>query len=83
MANIHFGDDATGVVTAGGGLARAGGNDPVLANPEQEPEPLDEPQPKKTRRNPNPRRLGVLLAHLARIAQAAMMMTMMRTPTAP
>ena len=27
-------DDATGVVTAGGGLARAGGNDPVLANPE-------------------------------------------------
>ena len=26
--------DATGVVTAGGGLARAGGNDPVVANPE-------------------------------------------------
>ena len=58
MANIHVGD-ATGVVTAGG-LARAGGNDPVLANPvlanpEQlnplEPEQLDEPQPKtKTRR---------------------------------
>ena len=32
--------------------------------------------------NPNPRRLDAL-AHLARIAQAAMMMTMMRTPTAP
>ena len=54
MANIHFGDDATGVVTAGGGLARAGGNDPVLANPEQEP--LDEPQPKKTRRAVDRRR---------------------------
>ena len=32
MANIHV-DDATGVVTAGG-LARAGGNDPVLADPD-------------------------------------------------
>ena len=44
--------DATGVVTAGGssGYAEPTGNDPVLANPEQEPEPLDEPQPKKTRR---------------------------------
>jgi len=50
MANIHVGDDATGVATAGGGIARAGGNDPVLTNPEQEPEQLDEPQPKKTRR---------------------------------
>ena len=47
MANIHVGD-ATGVVTAGG-LARAGGYDPVLANPEQDPE-QPEPQPKKTRR---------------------------------
>jgi len=56
MANIHFGDDATRIVTAGGGLARAGGNDPVLANPEQEPEPLDEPQPKKTRRAVDRRR---------------------------
>ena len=46
MANIHVGD-ATGVVTAGGGIARAGGYDPVLANPEQlEPE-QPEPQPKK------------------------------------
>jgi len=44
MANIHFGDDATGVVPAGG-IARAGGNDPVLANPEQlDPEQPDEPQ---------------------------------------
>ena len=42
MANIHVGD-ATGVVTAGG-IARAGGNDPVLAdmdysNPEQPEDP--------------------------------------------
>ena len=29
MANIHFGDDAIGVVTAGGGIARAGGYDPA------------------------------------------------------
>ena len=49
MANIHVGD-ATGVVTAGGGIARAGGYDPVLANPEQlEPE-QPEPQPKKKTR---------------------------------
>ena len=47
MANIHVGD-ATGVVTAGV-IARAGGYDPVLANPEQDPE-QPEPQPKKTRR---------------------------------
>ena len=48
MANIHVGD-ATGVVTAGG-IARAGGYDPVLANPEQlEPE-QPEPQPKKKTR---------------------------------
>jgi len=45
MANIHV-----GVVTAGG-LARAGGYDPVLANPEQfEPE-QPEPQPKKKTRH--------------------------------
>jgi len=42
MANIHV-RDATGVVTAGG-IARAGGNDPVLAdmdysNPEQPEDP--------------------------------------------
>ena len=61
MANIHFGNDATGVATAdgisraGGGVARAGGNDPVLAdpvlaNPEQlEPE-QPEPKPKKKTR---------------------------------
>ena len=51
MANIHFGDDATGVVTAGG-IARAGGYDPVLANPEhpEDPEQPGKPQPKKTRR---------------------------------
>ena len=47
--------DATGVVTASGGLARAGGNDPVLAdpvlaNPEQLKPEQPEPQPKKTRR---------------------------------
>jgi len=49
MANIPVGD-ATGVVTAGGGIARAGGYDPVLANPEQlEPE-QPEPQPKKKTR---------------------------------
>ena len=49
MANIHVGD-ATGVVTAGG-IARAGGHDPVLANPEQlEPE-QPEPQPKKKTRH--------------------------------
>ena len=54
MANIHVGD-ATGVVTAGG-IARAGGKDPVLAdmdysNPEQlNPEQPDEPQPKKKTR---------------------------------
>ena len=54
MANIHVGD-ATGVVTAGG-IARAGGKDPVLAdmdysNPEQDPEqPENEPQPKKKTR---------------------------------
>ena len=48
MANIHV-RDATGVVTAGG-IARAGGYDPVLANPEQlEPE-QPEPQPKKKTR---------------------------------
>ena len=45
MSRVHVGD--------AGGLARAGGHDPVLAvpvlaNPEQDPEPLDEPQPKKT-----------------------------------
>ena len=72
MANIHVGD-ATGVVTAGGGIARAGGLDPVLAN---------------SLMNPNPRRSHVAqwtdaLAHLARIAPATVMMTMMRTPTAP
>ena len=59
MANIHVGDDATGVVTADritGGLARAGGNDPVLAdkdysNPEQPEDPEQpEPQPKKKTR---------------------------------
>jgi len=66
MANIHVGD-ATGVVTAAGGLARAGGKDPVLV----------------ADMNPNPTRLGVLLARLARIAPATVMMTMMRTPTAP
>jgi len=33
--------------------------------------------------NPNPRRLGVLLGRLARIAPATVMMTMMKTPTAP
>ena len=56
MANIHFGDGATGVVTAGG-IARAGGKDPVLAdmdysNPEhpEDSEQPDKPQPKKTRR---------------------------------
>jgi len=49
MSRVHVGDDATGAVTAGG-LARAGGNDPVLANPEQDPEPLNEPQPKKKTR---------------------------------
>ena len=52
--------DATGVVTAGGsgGYAEPTGNDPVLANPEQEPEPLDEPQPKKTRRASRAHRAG-------------------------
>ena len=60
MSRVHV-DDATGVVTAGGisraggGLARAGGNDPVLAdpvlaNPEQLKPEQPEPQPKKTRR---------------------------------
>jgi len=48
MSRVHVGD--------AGGLARAGGNDPVLAdmdysNPEQDPEqPDDEPQPKKKTR---------------------------------
>jgi len=56
MANIHVGDAISGRVVTAGGLARAGGNDPVLAdpvlaNPEQlEPEQLDEPQPKKKTR---------------------------------
>ena len=55
MSRVHV-DDATGVVTAGG-LARAGGNDPLLTNPEQlEPEPLDEPQPKKKTRRAVDRR---------------------------
>ena len=72
MSRVHV-DDATGVVTAGGGIARAGGLDPVLAN---------------SLMNPNPRRSHVAqwtdaLAHLARIAPATVMMTMMRTPTAP
>ena len=48
MANIHVGD-ATGAVTAGG-LARAGGYDPVLANPEQLDPEQPEPQPKKKTR---------------------------------
>ena len=48
MSRVHVGD--------AGGLARAGGSDPVLAdmdysNPEQDPEqPDDEPQPKKKTR---------------------------------
>ena len=43
MSRVHVGD--------AGGFARAGGYDPVLANPEQDPEqPEDEPQPKKKTR---------------------------------
>ena len=59
MSRVQVGD-ATGVVTAdgtGGGFARAGGNDPVLADPDyqnpehRDPEQSAELQPKKTRRS--------------------------------
>ena len=84
MANIHVGDAISGRVVTAGGLARAGGND--LSWPIRYSQ-IRNNSNRNSLMNPNPRRRHVAqwtdVAHLARIAPATVMMTMMRTPTAP